>query len=291
MVGSTYFFGVELLNSIIAANFPTGNPLNTLTFGVNSVSIEYDPGDVSGDYTYIIVSDNEVNVSASVKEWGLLTVNADGTWFRKQYATGPGTSPDIITVFPEDVSPDTCPIDISSCDESGDWQVQGICKEKLNVTINGRDDTLTGFVYASGSNPNVAVFLLDLGTGNGFMLGLKNPPSHLSENEIGGTYKFVDVWHGGTIGAGNYIIDSSSPYDGTYYHIDQNGIIAMGILTGLQPCNNINNMFYYETMSEPEPGFGDCKVYLVVVDKMIMHFTFKKNATNDFVSYGAGAKL
>ena len=259
------FFAVELDDKILAANFPTGNAANDLSYGVSAeIDNNGKVAQIAGDYIWIRIANDEVNGSVLNKEWGALTVASDGNWYKRNY-TGDAASPmDVDPEFP-----------LTGGDESGTWTVDDANKERLVVTVDGSTETLTGFAYAS---QNEAAFLLDLGTGEGFMLGVEN--SSVSQATIAGTYKFVDAWANGGRGAGNATIPASG--DGTFYHKNDDGTIVSGTLTTITQSPYFSNTF------ECRATEIQADLYLVVMGDIMLHFMFDDNG---FVSYGAGAKL
>ncbi|MFW6134237.1 MAG: hypothetical protein ACOC5R_01515 [Elusimicrobiota bacterium] len=287
-VGSDYFFAVELDDKIIAANFPTGNNDNELSYGVSSAIDNTGKVDqIEGNYVFIIISSGTVNDSSDIKEWGTLSVFSS-TWTKKSYATdynnpatdtyqavSPSTGSSYVDLFP-----------ITSPQEKGDWTVNGTKQERLDVTITSPTvRNFTGFAYASS---NASAFILDLGQGEGFLLGIKvNNTVSIGQSDIAGTYKFVDVTAGGTRGAGNYTIPSSG--DGTYTHKEQGGTTESGDILNIGFCPQINNMFFGQ-LKRSNAGSPEDVVYAITIGDIIMHFTFDIS-DGHFVSYGAGAKL
>ena len=263
------FFAVELSDKVLAANFPTGNSENDISFGVSS-SLSYlnNSANIIGDYIWIIMSNNEVDGSVLNKEWGVLTIKSDGTWVTKNYIGGSGSTSNYLS--PEDFS-ETLPL--ISGDQAGTWVVNGTHQERLNVTINGATGTLTGYVYGDA---NSSAFVLDLGTGNGFLLGIKNTNASLPN--IAGTYNYIDVAVDGSKGAGNYTISSTGSVIWNY--INTAGSIDSGSFN-LTQCNTLRNTYY-----GTDVNLGD--VYVVICGDIILHFIFDNNG---FASYGAGGKI
>ncbi|MBN1188010.1 MAG: hypothetical protein JXB49_37390 [Bacteroidales bacterium] len=270
------FFAVEVADEILAANFPTGNSDNNISFGVSS-SLSYlnNSTNITGDYTWIIMCNKEIDGSTSNKEWGVMTVKSDGTWIKKNYKGGSGY------VNPGYLSPDlfneTLPL--ASGDETGTWEVNGTHQERLNVSINGTSGTLTGYVYGDA---NSAAFLLDLGTGNGFLLGIKN--TNVTLSQIAGNYSFVDVWNTGYKGAGNYNINSSGSV--TWNHVTTSDLQESGSFS-LAQCSYLKNTYYTNNASI---GGYNVSVYCVICGDLIMHFFFN-NTDGGFIAYGAGGKI
>ena len=150
---------------------------------------------------------------------------------RKNFATNTGDGS--VT----EMSPDlfTGSIPITTGDETGTWTVNGTHKERLVVKVTGSTTDLSGYVYAT---PNEAAFLLDLGTGNGFLLGLKIDAT-ASLSSIAGDYKYINVWDNGQ-GAGNYSINSTGKVDWTHKGSDGS---SSGTFQLTQCTNGFKNVF------------------------------------------------
>lgn len=276
-IGSDEFYAVELDDKIIAANFPTGNPLNTISFGVSSaLDNSGNTNNIAGDYTFIIMDNEGIMGDPSIKEWGVISINSNGTWIKQSFAsnTGDGSIPEM---NPESYSGQ---LPLSTGDGSGSWAVNGTNKERLDVTIDGTSDALSGYVYADA---NEAAFLLDLGTGNGFLIGLKITDNS-SFSSITGDYKFVNVWDNG-FGAGNYSISSSGDVD--WVHQGSDGP-SSGTFE-LTKCGNAFSNVYYSPSVQLEDTYFE-KLYCVIVGDIIIHFGFD-NSNGDFAQYGIGARI
>jgi hypothetical protein len=278
--GSDLFFAVELQNQVIAANFPTGTD-NTISYGVsNKIDNTGKTSQLAGNYSWIRISNQPVNGSTGNKQWGFVTVGSDNTWYKKNL-TSDLNHPDLET--------DPFPVTALNCSESGTWTVDPADTERMDITVlTPASMALTGFGLALEAG---SVMLIDLGTGNGFLLGIKNPDTHIALSAIAGTYKYVDVWNPGVKGAGNYIVAADG--SGTFAHKDQYGTVVTGTITqNLAPCPDIPNMFFGR-ISRPagigDPSFGDFCVYIGVTNDCIMHFIF--DLTGYFAAYGTGVKL
>ncbi|MBI5546189.1 MAG: hypothetical protein HY901_20050 [Deltaproteobacteria bacterium] len=284
------FFAVELDDKVLAANFPVANSQANIYAGISSdIDNTGKEAQISGTYSWIHLTDEPINGSSTIKEWGILSVLANGTFKKWNFASGAGTgTPAITPMAPEALAAPVPPTSTPS--ETGTWGVAGSAKERLAVTIDGLAGvTLTGFAYAA---EDASVFLLDLGTGKGFMLGLKNPAAHYTRAEIAGTYRFIDLWYAGSSvyrGAGTYLLPATG--DGTYDHKSEDGSLATGYLQGIEACPNIPNMFVITKMQwgSTTTQDDDNVIRFAVVGKVVLHFTF--DAEGNFVSYGVGARL
>lgn len=275
--GENNFYAVELDDKIIAANFPTGNPNNNISFGVSSnIDNTANTNHIAGNYVYIIMDNNGVMNNPATKEWGLLNIKNDHTWIKQEYASNTGDG-SMTEMSPEDY---TGMLPITTGDESGTWVVDETHKERLNITIDGTSISLAGYVYADSET---SAFLLDLGTGNGFLIGLR-VTNNSNFSTISGDYKYVNVWDNG-YGAGNYSINNTGQV--TWNHQGNDGASSGSFQ--LTQCSNAFTNIYYCNNAEMETGYFE-KIYCVIVGDVILHFSFD-NSNGNFAQYGAGAKL
>jgi len=275
--GSDNFYAVELDDKLIAANFPTGNPLNTISFGVSSTLDNTDnTNQIVGDYVFMVMDNDGIMNDPTIKEWGVLNISNDNTWKMKQFATNTGNgsvtemSPDLYSGL----------LNITSPDFAGTWNLNGIHKERLDIKVNGESSTLSGYAYASQQE---AAFLLDLGTGSGFLLGIKITNNE-TINTLTGNYKFINVWDKGR-GAGNYSINNMGKVDWKHKGTD-------GTSTGtfqLTACNNVLKNVFYAKSVQLEPNYYE-DIYCVIIGDIIMHFSFD-DSNGDFAQYGVGARI
>jgi hypothetical protein len=277
-IGGNSFFSVELSDKFLAANFPTGNPLNNLSFGISSeIDNTNNMANIAGDYIFFEVDADGYFNNPIWKEWGALAVYSNGIFEGISYATG-GPYPSSETIAPEDFT-DGFPINQDSIEFDGTFTVSGTHKERLITTLNQDPlGTYNGFVYATASQ---GALILDKGLGNGFILALKiNTSSNLSA--IAGSYKYVSVLDNNTAVGGNATISGSS---GTYYQETSTGVTESGTLQNIQQCANFHNVYYGEMVSTQVDG----KIYLCIVGDIFFSIAF--NNSGEFVIYGAGAKL
>jgi len=276
-IGGSDFYAVELDDRLIAANFPTGNPENTISFGVSSaLDNSENTNNISGDYVFIVMDGNGIMNDPSIKEWGILTVKDNNTWLRQSYAsnTGDGSIPEL---SPESYAGQ---LPLATGDGNGTWTVNGTHKERLDVTVDGQAGMLSGYVYADA---NEAAFLLDLGTGNGFMIALKIT-NNATFSSIAGDYKFVNVWDNG-FGAGNYSINTSGEVN--WVHQGSDGP-SSGTFQ-LTQCTNVFGNIFYAPNVQLEPTYFE-KLYCLIVGDIILQFGFD-NSNGDFAQYGIGARI
>ncbi len=276
--GSKSFFAVELTDKVIAANFPTGNDNNDISFGVSSAFDNTGKeSSFAGNYIWIHMSDKAINGSTDNREWGAMTLSEDGHWYKKNYASGGSGS--ITVAAPEELT-SPFPVTDTAADEKGTWAFSGTHQERVDVTVDGTDENLSGFAYIG---TGTAVFLIDLGTGSGFLLAFQVPSTALSLSDVAGSYKAVTVESDGTLGAINFTLNSSG--SGTYYHINESGETSSGALSSFGNPPSFGNLFHGQTTGEDA-----LNVYLIFTGDIIMFFCFDQ-ASGDFVIYGAGAKI
>ncbi len=278
--GGHYFYAVELDNQALAANFPTGHIDNKISFGVSSsINNVGKESQIAGSYIYIHFCNSIVNGNIRNKEWGVVSVLANGTLYIKSYATGgdPGLS-GLTPLAPEEFNTS---LPLSSGDLQGSWSVNGEVKAKLNVGIQGTQ--YTGFSYTTLTS---AAFLLDMGTGNGYILGLKISSTPISLSQLAGNYKFVGVVADGKKLGGNALINS----DGTgTCALEIDGVLSDNeYFENITQCPNLTNVLYADHYDPDFPTYHG-KAYFVLVGDIMMYFIFDNEGL--FNAYGAGAKM
>lgn len=272
------FFGVELDDKIVAGNFPSGNDQNDITFGVSSeIDNSSHINDIAGDYIYIRLGNVSINGSSAYKEYGVFTLTADGNISLIDIATGgDGSDSDVAAI--EDLASFGLEFPIDDSYEyylEGTWALNGAKKDRFDIIVDG--NPYTGYAYAAGTT---TVFLMDLGTENGFAIGFKvyNP----TLNNIVGNYKYIDTWSDNSRGAGNYSISSDGMVSWT--HTEDGTNVETGSFGPLNQVEEITNTFYYYNYD----GEGN-DIYLVLAGDAIMHFIFDDEGR--FQGYGVGANL
>lgn len=283
--GSNRFYAVELTDQALAANFPTGNVNNTLSFGITA---EMDNSGwqqhLAGNYIYIAISNKPVNGSADNKEWGVVTVDANGTVKVRMLATGgqgdiPAVEPE---AFTQGMFPTTDP------DLNGQWRADTTHPERLVVTLDQMPGTtMTGFAYATTQQ---AALILDQGPGNGFLLAFKVVDVSLAQTA--GEYKFINVWND-TNGTGRSAgkVSISSTGSGSFAHLDEEEQLSTGVLEGIGQCPVLRNVFYATTTETDGTTTVHEKVYWVISDRLFMAFGFRTDLGFQFASYSVGARL
>lgn len=279
-VGNDNFYAVELDDKVIAANFPTGNAENNISFGISSsINNVGKESQIVGDYIYIHFSNDAINGNVRNKEWGIVSVLSSGTLYIKPFATGGDPGQNGLTPLEPETFDLALPL--TSGDLQGSWSVNGTEKVKLNVGIEGTQ--YTGFSYTTQSS---AVFMLDMGTGNGFILGLKISSSSTTLSQLAGTYKYVGVVADGSRLSGNAFVKS----DGTgTCAIETDGILSDDeYFTGMTQCPNLPNVLYANHFDPTYPTYQG-KAYIVLAGDIMMYFIFDSEGL--FNAYGAGAKI
>lgn len=256
------FFGIELDDKVVVANFPSGNPNNELSFGVSSeIDNSSSATNIPGDYVYVKIGDY---LDSSPMEWGQFTLTPSGQLYMIQNPGG-------------DIENDyvNYPITINTAFSIGTWSINGEKKERVDVVIDG--ETFSGYAYAAG---NTAVFLIDLGYGQGSAIAYKVT----SAGDVAGDYKYVDFWTDGDNEAGNYTINADGT--GSFSYTDGTSVNGPVVFPSAfyQANSAMPNVFGMDNYD----GEGSY-IYMVVTGEVIMHFIF--DANDQFMSYGAGAKI
>ncbi|HPB51892.1 MAG TPA: hypothetical protein PLY68_10820 [Myxococcota bacterium] len=283
--GSDRFYAVELPDKLIAASFDTGNPYNTISFGVSGGTDNMaNQGNIPGDYVYIHIANASVNGSTDIKEWGILSIIDDGTWRVKAYATdvGNGSMP---AMAPEEFSG---AFPVEEPDSTGSWAVNPADHARINVTMDDISGQLTGFAYAPDPN---GIFVLDMGTGNGFILALKILPTMTLAN-LAGEYKYINVWNdsmGAGRSAGRAVINADGT--GTFDSLDTDNNLSSGVFDLVIPCPNIQNMFHANSSETSGDTTVELKHYFVLLPYAFMGFNFRTDGGFRFVGYSVGTRL
>ncbi len=133
-------------------------------------------------------------------------------------------------------------------------------------------------------NPHETV--LDLGAGNGYILGLKVSSASTSLAQLVGSYNFVGVVADGSGLAGNTRISS----DGSATcAIETNGVLSEDeSFTGIQQCPNLPNVLHATHLDPRIPTYRG-KAYFVISGDIMMYFIFDTDGF--FNAYGAGVRI
>ncbi len=272
------FYAVELAGKIIAANFPTGRAENNMSFGVSSsINNVGNENNIAGNYIYMHFADDAINGNARNKEWGVISVFNTGNYLVQPFATGGSGS--MISLAPEDF---TASLPLVSGQIGGTWVINGSNHERLDVSVTGQTGVqFTGFANTSTNAP---VFLLDMGTGNGFLAALKINPSSLAQ--VAGLYKFVGVVADGSRIANNVTVNADGT--GTVVIIKPDGTLEYESIQNITQCPNIPNAYYANHLTG-SPATVTGKLYAIVSGDVAMYFIFDNQGL--FNAYGAGAKM
>ena len=272
------FYAVELTDKIIAANFPTGRPDNNISFGVSSsINNVGNEANIAGSYIYVHFWEGSINGNVRNKEWGVVSVNSNGTINVQPYATG-GTG-NMPTLAPENFS---LPLPLTTSTLDGLWSVNGTHHERINASINQQPGSqFTGFANSSASTP---VFILDMGVGNGFLVALKINTSSIAQ--VAGLYKFVGVVADGSKIANNVTVSSNGT--ATIVITNAGGTLENESLQGITQCQGIPNTYYADHYTG-NPAQKTGKLYVVITGDVAMYFIFDNQGL--FNAYGAGAKM
>ena len=284
-VAEDKFYAVELTDKLIAANFDTGNPNNTISFGVSGGTDNMaNKANIPGDYVYIHIANVPVNGSTDIKEWGLLSIIDDGTYRVKAYATDVGDG-SLAPMAPEEWSGS---FPVESPNVTGTWDVNASDHARIDVTMDGSGASLTGFAYAPDPN---GIFVLDMGTGYGFILALKILPTMTLAN-LAGEYKFINVWNdsmGAGRSAGKAVINSDGT--GHFGALSTEGVYSEGVMEDIAACPALQNMFHATSTESDGVNTVTLKHYFVLLPYAFMGFNFRTDGGFRFVGYSVGARL
>ncbi|MCX6282126.1 MAG: hypothetical protein NTU51_09195 [Bacteroidetes bacterium] len=267
-----FYYSVEMPGQVFTGNFPTGRLNNDLSYGVSQQS-DATSGLISGNYVYMHISRSAVNGSSGNREWGILSVYANGTWTKQGYCNDTGS---LQKLMPDEYTAAVPPVNPA---DSGTWIVDPIYSNKLIMNQFHSTDTLTGFPIASDTG---AVFIMDLGYGHGFLIGLKLLDGDL--NKIRGNYGYSDVRFDAGTGGGKFSVNDSS-YNVQWWRADSYAKIRNGTFGALNQCTVLKNVFYARNII----FYGETVDYFAFVSgPYFMEFQFMNNK---FRSYGLGARL
>ncbi|MCX6286353.1 MAG: hypothetical protein NTY96_04505 [Bacteroidetes bacterium] len=267
-----FYYAVEIPGQVFTGNFPTARLKNNFSYGVTRQTNTGNP-QLYGNYIYIHISNTAVNGSTLNREWGILTFLADGTWTKQGYCNERGSLP---RLMPDEYTGTIPPVNPS---DTGTWIVNSLYPDQLIMNQFHSIDTLTGFPYASDSG---AVFVMDMGFGHGFLVGLKLLDGDL--NRIKGNYGYADVRYDASTGGGKFAVNDSS-YNVEWWRGDSYAKIRNGVFGALNQSTVLKNVFYAKNIS----FYGDIVDYYAFVSgPYFMEFQFMNN---QFRSYGLGARL
>jgi hypothetical protein len=262
------FFGVELDEKIVVANFPSGNANNDLSFGVSSeIDNSSQLSSMTGNYFYVTLGSY---LQSKAMEWGQFSLTSDSLHLISMSDGNYG---------PEDTTINF-PITYAVSDNDASWTLSGSKSDRLDLDFDG--DKYTGYAYAAGKT---AVFLIDLGTGEGTVIAYKVDPS-ASLSSIAGDYKYIEFYQDGEKAAGNYTLSADGSVSYSYTNGNPLDVeLNQHFLSQFQQVNAALPNVYYATGVDTDGS----NVYFVVAGDAIMHYHF--DASYNFQGYGAGAKL
>ncbi len=270
-VRGAFYYAVEMPGQVFTGNFPTARVSYNLSFAITPRALT---GSVfAGNYVYLRVGSAAVNGSTLNKEWGILSILANGKWTKQAYCNDTGT---IVALMPDEYSGQVPPVSPS---DSGTWSYNTFYSNRLVMTGGSLGDSLTGFVYVSDSG---SVFNMDLGYGHGFLYGLKLIDA--SSNPVKGNFGFADIRYDATMGGGKFVYNDTTQNMG-WWRADSYGKVRNGSLGPLNQCQVLKNVYFTKNAIFA----GDTvDFYSVVSGPYFMEFQFRNNK---FRSYALGARL
>lgn len=129
--------------------------------------------------------------------------------------------------------------------------------------------------------------VIDNGYGDGFTLGLKYPNTPITQAQIAGNYRFLDLTVEGHQGVGNYIIPATGGEVEYYFQYDSpDPGTGTGTSYNLQPLGAIKNGFICEEEHDGEVYYS---AFIILPGEMMMFFSW--NNYEGLFSYGFGSKI
>ena len=267
-----FYYAVEIPGMVFTGNFPTARLNSNLSFSISQQANGSNP-QIGGNYVYLHISNTSVNGSTLNREWGILTISADGTWTKQGYCNDTGSLPKLMPDEYSGTGPPAYPAD------SGFWNINPAYPNIFRMSQTNSADILTGFPFASDSG---AVFIMDLGYGHGFLAGLKILDG--DQNRIKGNYGYADVMYNAATGGGKFAVNDSS-YNVEWWRADSYSKVKNGLFGNLSQTAVLKNVYY----SKDVVFSGDTvNFYAVTSGPYFIEFQFRNNK---FRSYGLGARL
>jgi len=268
----SFYYAVEIQGRVFTGNFPTARLNNNLSYGTSSQSVSGNPMNF-GNYVYLHISKSAINGSTLNREWGILTILANGTWMKQGYCNDTGSLP---SLMPDAYTGSLPPVNPS---DSGTWTVNPLFPNRMNMSLMHSADSITGFPCASDSG---AVFVMDLGYGHGFLTGLKLLEG--SANPMKGNFGFADVRYDAGTGGGKIDVNDTT-HTISWWRADSYAKVRNGSFGALNQCAVLKNVYFSKNVTFN----GDTvDFYSVVSGPYFMEFQFRNNK---FRSYGTGARL
>jgi len=267
-----FYYAVEIPGQVFTGNFPTARLNNNMAFGVSMLA-NADGARIAGNYVYLHIGNSAVNGSTQNREWGILTMMADGSWLKQGYCNMAGVLPGLM---PDEYTGTVPP---PSPSDTGSWSVDPIYPDRLRMNQMNVVDTLTGFSHVGDSG---AVFVMDMGFGRGFLIGLRLFDGN--QNTLKGSYGYADVRYDAATGGGKFAVsDSTGMID--WWRGDSYGKIRNGTFEALTQSPVLKNVYYAKNVL----FYGDLvDIYTIVSGPFFMEFQFQNNK---FRSYGTGGRL
>lgn len=263
--GGTNYFAIESPGQMFVTSLPLGNIKNKLSFGMTSdVDFEkdYTNSDLAGRYIFAIFE----NVAPDEYEWGGYQVNADGTYSWK--------------IGPED--PDEFDDQNGfSGDGGGTYYIDPENNSRIIFKDNESNDIFYGSVLPG------KMMMIDMGTGNGFILGIKYPEQAVSQASVAGRYQWIDKTPEGYVGIGYYDIPASGTSLDYYMKYENNPYVSEAHKTAYEfkRSSKMKNLFMCK-----DDWDGDIfDTYLMVLPGESMIF-FTGDEEGTIVSVGIGVK-
>ena len=264
MHGNKKYFGIESEGKSFATNLPSGNNLNALCFGItadHNLMQDYSASDIAGKYFFLYF---EQDVFEQEEFYGGYEIFSNGTY---TWGFGP-ENPDH---FNEQIH--------FSGGGQGTWSVDPAHPERIIFTEGNS-------IHVGAILPD-KMMIIDNGEGDGFMLGINYPDQAITQAQIAGNYRFLDLTIEGYQGVGNYTIPATGGNVNYYFQYDSPEVgSGTGTSYNLQPLGAIKNGFICEEEHDGEMFYS---AFIILPEEMMMFFSWSDN--EGLFSYGFGSRI
>lgn len=265
-------YTIELPNVAVVSSMPMGNTRNKICVGISSDIHEennYTMADLSGRFIFINFDDTEKNPA---NFWGGANVNSDGS-----YSWGWGNT-NVTTISFTGGAYGTV-----SFDENN--------KSRLLFTESGGLSGI-GSIYPG------KLLLMDNGPGYGFTIAVKYPDYPISQQEIAGNYKMINITTFSGESTGYFSIPASGK-NLTYYELTNEGHEYMDMtgatISSFERVSTLNNVFkvVMNVMLDDGTWWEVTNYFILLPGEMLMYFSTEPGPNDEIIisAYGLALKV
>jgi hypothetical protein len=267
------YYAIELADGVFVTSNPSGNASNRLVVGLPAdldLSTEYAPADLAGDYVYVTLAPSWNDFT-----YGGYRLNAGGTYTWGQIPMS--ADPDQPTFHFTDY------VSGGPASGVGEWAVLDDDPSRVRFTdASTGDSTYLGTVY-----PGKAM-MIDGGPGYGFTLGLRYPAAPVTQAQLAGTYRFIEVTAGGDTGVGWYQI----PATGDQIAWWEKMLAGGDAMSGSASFHVFANFWGGVGSQATFDGQEFYSSFLVLPGQILMAFTYRIDVEPiQLISYSVGAHI